>query len=68
MIDITLAELRNRADRRLDEPAGAARHLGAVVRPVQGARPVLEKLEADYAGRFKLAKLNADEQPEIASS
>jgi len=28
--------------------------------------PVLEKLEREYAGRFKLAKLNSDEQPEIA--
>jgi putative thioredoxin len=27
---------------------------------------VLEKLEVAYAGRFKLAKLNADEQPEIS--
>jgi putative thioredoxin len=28
---------------------------------------VLEKLEVAYAGRFKLAKLNSDEQPEISS-
>src|SRR5258706_14374900 len=28
--------------------------------------PVLEKLEVAYAGRFKLAKLNSGEQPEIA--
>ena len=27
---------------------------------------MLEKLEVAYAGRFKLAKLNSDEQPEIA--
>jgi putative thioredoxin len=27
---------------------------------------VLEKLEREYAGRFALAKLNSDEQPEIA--
>ncbi len=27
---------------------------------------MLEKLEVEYAGRFKLAKLNSDEQPEIA--
>jgi putative thioredoxin len=27
---------------------------------------VLEKLEVAYAGRFKLAKLNSDEQPEIS--
>ena len=34
--------------------------------PCKALGPVLEKLEADYAGRFKLAKLNADEQPEIS--
>ena len=34
--------------------------------PCKTLGPVLEKLEAAYAGRFKLAKLNSDEQPEIA--
>lgn len=34
--------------------------------PCKQLSPVLEKLERDYAGRFKLAKLNSDEQPEIA--
>jgi len=34
--------------------------------PCKALGPVLEKLETDYAGRFKLAKLNADEQPEIS--
>ena len=35
--------------------------------PCKQLGPVLEKLEVAYAGRFKLAKLNSDEQPEIAS-
>jgi putative thioredoxin len=35
--------------------------------PCRTLGPMLEKLEADYGGRFKLAKLNADEQPEISS-
>ncbi|MDT8999638.1 tetratricopeptide repeat protein [Paucibacter sp. APW11] len=35
--------------------------------PCKSLGPVLEKLEVAYAGRFKLAKLNSDEQPEIAS-
>jgi putative thioredoxin len=35
--------------------------------PCKALSPVLEGLEVTYAGRFKLAKLNADEQPEIAS-
>ena len=34
--------------------------------PCKALGPVLEKLEVDYAGRFQLAKLNADEQQEIA--
>jgi putative thioredoxin len=34
--------------------------------PCKSLSPVLEKLEREYAGRFKLAKLNSDEQPEIA--
>lgn len=34
--------------------------------PCKALGPVLEKLETSYAGRFVLAKLNSDEQPEIA--
>lgn len=34
--------------------------------PCKQLGPVLESLEAEYQGRFTLAKLNADEQPEIA--
>ena len=35
--------------------------------PCKALGPVLEKLETDYAGRFTLAKLNSDDQPEIAA-
>ncbi len=34
--------------------------------PCRTLGPILEKVEAAYGGRFKLAKLNSDEQPEIA--
>ena len=34
--------------------------------PCKALGPVLEKLETEYAGRFTLAKLDSDEQPEIA--
>jgi putative thioredoxin len=34
--------------------------------PCRALGPVLEKVETAYGGRFKLAKLNSDEQPEIA--
>ena len=35
--------------------------------PCRTLGPMLEKLETDYAGRFKLAKLNSDDQPDIAA-
>lgn len=34
--------------------------------PCKALGPVLEKLEAEYAGRFVLAKVDADAEPEIA--
>lgn len=34
--------------------------------PCRTLGPLLEKLEVAYAGRFKLAKLDSDDQPEIA--
>ena len=34
--------------------------------PCRTLGPLLEKVEVAYAGRFKLAKLNSDDQPEIA--
>ncbi|MGZ5130721.1 MAG: tetratricopeptide repeat protein [Caldimonas sp.] len=35
--------------------------------PCKTLGPILEKLEIEYAGRFKLVKLNSDEEPEIAA-
>jgi putative thioredoxin len=34
--------------------------------PCRTLGPILEKVERDYGGRFKLTKLNSDDQPEIA--
>ena len=34
--------------------------------PCRSLGPMLEKIEIAYGGRFKLAKLNSDDQPEIA--
>ena len=35
--------------------------------PCKQLGPVLEKLEVEYAGRFTLAKLDADKVPQISS-
>jgi putative thioredoxin len=36
--------------------------------PCRVVKPILEKLVAEYGGRFKLAKLNSDENQEIAAA
>ena len=36
--------------------------------PCRSLGPVLEKLEEDYAGRFKLVKINSDEEQQLASA
>ncbi|ARU03466.1 thioredoxin [Comamonas serinivorans] len=36
--------------------------------PCRSLGPVLEKLEDDYAGRFKLVKINSDEEQQLASA
>ena len=36
--------------------------------PCKQLMPILEKLATDYAGRFRLVKINVDESPEIAGA
>ncbi len=36
--------------------------------PCKSLGPILEKLENDYAGRFKLVKINSDDEQQIASA
>lgn len=35
--------------------------------PCKSLGPMLEKLESDYAGRWKLVKVNVDENQELAA-
>src|SRR3569832_2800277 len=36
--------------------------------PCKVIGPILEKLEADYAGRFKLVKIDSDQEQQLASA
>ena len=36
--------------------------------PCKSLGPVLEKLEADYGGRFKLVKINSDDEQQLAGA
>ena len=66
MIDITLQNLETELVQSSIEQPVLLDIWAPWCGPCKTLGPVLEKLETAYAGRFRLAKLNADEQPEIA--
>ena len=64
--EVTTASFRADVLTRLAAPAGAGRLLGAVVRPVQAARPGAGKGGRRLGGKVALVKMNIDEHPQIA--
>lgn len=67
MIDITLQNLETELVQASSEQPVLLDIWAPWCAPCKSLGPVLEKLETTYAGRFRLAKLNADEQPEISA-
>ena len=65
MKDTTTQTFVNDVIEESQAPAGAGRFLGPLVRPLQAARPVLEKAVRAAKGKVKLVKMNIDEHPQI---
>ena len=68
MIDVTIANFET-------EVIEASQHLPVLVDfwapwcgPCKSLGPVLEKVEQDYAGRFKLVKINSDDEQQLAAA
>ncbi len=68
MIDVTLANFET-------EVIEASHSLPVLVDfwapwcgPCKSLGPVLEKVEAEYGGRFKLAKINSDDEQQLAGA
>lgn len=68
MIDVTIANFET-------EVIEASQHLPVLVDfwapwcgPCKSLGPVLEKVEQEYAGRFKLVKINSDDEQQLAAA
>jgi putative thioredoxin len=67
MIDITLQNLEAELVQSSNDQPVLLDIWAPWCGPCKALGPLLEKLETAYEGRFKLAKLNSDDQPQIAA-
>ena len=69
MIDVTLENFETEVIAASHQVPVLVDFLGALVRPLQDAGTrCLEKVEADYGGRFKLVKIDSDQEQQLAQA
>ena len=68
MIDVTLANFETEVIEASHSVPVLVDFWAPWCGPCKSLGPVLEKVEAEYAGRFKLVKINSDEQQQLAGA
>jgi len=68
MIDVTLANFETEVIEASHSVPVLVDFWAPWCGPCKSLGPVLEKVEAEYAGRFKLAKINSDEEQQLAQA
>ena len=68
MIDVTLANFETEVIEASHSVPVLVDFWAPWCGPCKSLGPVLEKVEAEYAGRFKLAKINSDEEQQLAGA